>query len=130
MEFNGSGQGSAQSHGAERTRTRTVFSPATDIVETEAELIVVADMPGVDERSVEVTLENERLTIVGRNTAESPQGYELSYGEYESGDYEYAFTISENIDRDQIRATVNQGVLRIRLPKAEPKTRKISVTTT
>lgn len=117
-----------QGPAAERTNSRAVFSPATDILETAHDVVVIADMPGVDERSVDITLEDNRLTIVGRTSAEQPQGFERSYAEYESGDSKRVFTLSERIDRDGIQATVQQGVLRVRLPKAEPNARKISVT--
>ncbi len=114
--------------GVERTRPRKVHTPAVDILEKKGEVIVTADMPGVDERSVDITLEKNVLTITGRIEEEVPQGYRLAVSEYGIGDYQRAFTISEEIDRDRIEASVRNGVLRLVLPKAAAlKTRKIAV---
>ncbi len=118
----------ANQEGVERTRPRKVFTPAVDILEKKDEIVVTADMPGVDERSVDITLEKNILTINGRVEPEIPEGYRLAFSEYGIGDYQRAFTISEEIDRDRIEASVKNGVLRLVLPKAaEAKTRKIAV---
>lgn len=114
--------------GAERTRPGVVFSPRTDIYETNDAIIVIADAPGVDEKSVEVTLENDVLTIDGRVATDYPEGYTLAYAEYRVGDYQRRFTLSDEIDRERIEATVKDGVLRLHLPKAQPTMRKIAVT--
>lgn len=114
--------------GAERTRPGKAFIPKADIYETEQSLVIVADMPGVDESSVEVTLEKNVLSLRGILNFTAPAGYSLAYAEYEVGDYERSFTLSEDIDRNNIRATISEGVLRLFLPKAGPaQTRKISV---
>ncbi len=114
--------------GVERTRPRKVYTPAVDIMEKKEEIIVIADMPGVDEGSVDISLEKNILTINGRVEPESPDGYRLAYAEYGIGDYQRAFTISEEINRDRIEASIKNGVLRLVLPKAaEAKTRKIAV---
>ncbi len=118
----------AGQEGVERTRPRKVYAPAVDILEKKEEIVVTADMPGVDERSVDITLEKNVLTINGRVEPEVPQGYRLALSEYGIGDYQRAFTISEEIDRDRIEASVRNGVLRLVLPKAAAaKTRKIAV---
>jgi HSP20 family protein len=115
-------------NGVERTRPRKVFTPAVDILEKKEEIVVTADMPGVDERSVDITLEKNILTIIGRVEPEIPEGYRLAFSEYGIGDYQRAFTITEEIDRDRIEASVKNGVLRLILPKAaQAKTRKIAV---
>jgi len=114
--------------GVERTRSRKVYTPAVDIVEKENEIIVVADMPGADEKSVDITLEKNVLTIYGRIEPEVPEGHRLAVAEYGIGDYQRVFTLSEEVDRDKIKATVKKGVLKVTLPKAETvKTRKIEV---
>jgi HSP20 family molecular chaperone IbpA len=115
--------------GAERTRDRLAFVPRADVYETEDEIVVVADMPGVDENSVDITLEENVLTIDGYVEPEPPEGLSLAYAEYRVGDYARAFTLSDQIDRDGIEATVKDGVLRLRLPKAEAaKKRTIPIT--
>lgn len=112
----------------ERTKTMKVFIPRVDICETEDAIVLLADMPGVDEKSVNITLEKNVLTLSGRVEPVSCEGYLAAYAEYEAGDYERAFTLSDEIDRDKIEASVKDGVLKLTLPKAEPvKLRKISV---
>lgn len=114
--------------GVERTRPRKAYAPAVDILEKKDEIVVTADMPGVDEKSVDITLEKNVLTIFGMTEQEAQRTARPFYAEYGIGDYQRAFTISEEIDRDAIKATVRNGVLRLVLPKAQAaKTRKIEV---
>jgi HSP20 family molecular chaperone IbpA len=113
--------------GAERTRSRLAFVPRTDIYETNEAIVLVTDMPGVDESTLDITLENDVLTLNGCVETAYPEGYGLAYGEYRVGDYERSFTLSSKVDRDKIEATVKDGVLRLHLPKAEPSMRKIAV---
>jgi len=113
--------------GPERTRARRAFIPRADIYETADAIFVIADMPGVDETSVDITLEKSVLTIEGYVEDERPEGYSLAYAEYAVGDYQRSFSLSNQIDQSKIEATVTDGVLRLRLPKLEPTTRKITV---
>jgi HSP20 family molecular chaperone IbpA len=114
--------------GAERTRDRLAFVPRADIYETEEAITVVADMPGVDETSLDITLENNVLSIDGYVESFRPEGYSLTYAEYRVGDYQRAFTLSDQIDRDGIEAVVKDGVLRLHLPKiTEARKRKIAI---
>jgi HSP20 family protein len=104
------------------------FTPQVDIYEIDNETVLLADMPGADETSVEVTLEKDILTIVGRVQNKPMEGFELAYAEYRVGDYKRTFKVSDEIDRENIKATVKNGVLRLVLPKAEKvKARKIEV---
>lgn len=115
-------------NGAERTRARKAYVPRADIFETDNEVIVVADMPGVDEKSVDITLEKNVLSINGYVEWAQPENYSLAYAEYEVGDYFRRFTLSDEVDQDNIQATVKNGVLRLHLPKAGPaQARKITV---
>jgi len=117
-------------NGSERTRARKAYVPRVDIFETNNEMVVVADMPGVDEKSVDITLEKNVLTINGYVESAQPDNYSLAYTEYEEGDYQRSFTLSNEVDQDNIQATVKNGVLYLHLPKAGPaKTRKIEVKT-
>lgn len=114
--------------GVERMSARRVFMPRADICETDDGIVVLADMPGVDEKTVDITLEKNVLTISGRVELEEPKKHNLVYAEYEIGDYQRVFTLSDEIDRDGITAVVKNGVLRLALPKApQAKTRKIAV---
>jgi HSP20 family protein len=114
--------------GAERTRDRLAFVPRADVYETDEAITVVADMAGVDENSVDITLENNVLTINGYVEPVQPEGYRLAYAEYEVGDYQRAFTLSDQINREGIEAAVKDGVLRLYLPKVlEAQKRKIAI---
>jgi len=116
--------------GVERTRASRVYVPKVDIYSDEQGIVILADMPGVDESNVDILLEKDVLTINGFVTPDEPAGYEMSYGEYGVGDFRRSFTVMEEIDRDSIEAKLNNGVLRVYLPKApEAQARKISVQT-
>jgi len=115
---------------AERTRQRKAYLPDVDIIEKKDDIVILADMPGVDEKSVNVTLEKNVLSISGKVDAELPKEHKLTVQEYGVGDYERSFTLSSEIDRDRIRASVKNGVLRLVLPKASAaKPRTIEVRT-
>jgi HSP20 family protein len=106
--------------GAERTRSGRVYLPAADIYETSDSVVLVLDMPGVDESTVDVTLEKNVLTIYGRVEPQQPVAHTLAYREYGLGDYQRSFTISNQINWEKIEGTVKNGVLRLSLPKAGP----------
>jgi HSP20 family molecular chaperone IbpA len=112
----------------ERTRTRKVYVPKVDIYETKDAIVLIANMPGVDEKAIDITLEKDVLTITGSVEPLNFKGYSLAYAEYDTGDYQRAFTISNEVDRDRIEAKVRNGVLRLILHKAEQvKSRKIAI---
>jgi HSP20 family protein len=112
----------------ERTRERRVYSPGVDIVERKADILVLADIPGADERSVDITLEKNLLTIYARVEASIPENQRLTVMEYGLGDYQRIFTLADEVDKDNIQATVKNGVLRLILPKIDKaKTKKIAV---
>jgi HSP20 family molecular chaperone IbpA len=112
----------------ELTRSRKIYTPAVDIIERKDDIVVIADMPGVDDKAVDITLEKNVLTIYGRVDADIPEKHTLYMSEYGVGDYQRVFTLTDEVDREKIQATVKNGVLKILLPKAEVvKTKKISV---
>ena len=113
---------------ARRSAPRPMFLPPADIYETRDNIVMLAEMPGVALDGVDITLERRVLTIRARSAANDHAGYQQVYNEYADGDYERAFTLSENIDRDRIEATLRDGVLHLVLPKAETaKARKIEI---
>jgi HSP20 family molecular chaperone IbpA len=115
---------------AERTRDRPAFVPRADIYETKEAIVVVADMPGIDETSVDITLEKGVLTINGTVEPEQPEGYNLARAEYRVGDYVRSFSLSNEIDQENIEAALKDGVLRLNLPKiTEAMTKRITVKT-
>ena len=114
--------------GVERTRSGRIYTPAVDIYETNEAIVLVADMPGVDESSVDVTLEKSVLTIHGRVQPWQFEGHSLRYAEYGIGDYQRSFTISNQIDWEHIEGSVSNGVLRLTLPKTGPlQAKKIAI---
>jgi len=113
---------------AEKIRNVKTFVPRVDIYETKDSIFLIADMPGVDENTVDVELEKNILTITGKVEDGMLKDHNLIFSEYEVGDYERSFTLSDEIDREKINATVKQGVLRLELPKAEKiKPKKIAI---
>jgi len=113
---------------AERTKDRTTFIPDVDILEDANNLYIYADMPGADDKGVNITLENDVLTIEAQVAAQSVEGHNQTYTEYGIGDYYRAFTLNESFERDKIEAKMKNGVLSIVLPKAEAvKTRSIPI---
>ncbi|OPY01635.1 MAG: Spore protein SP21 [Syntrophorhabdus sp. PtaB.Bin047] len=112
----------------ERTRAGKVYNPDVDIMEGKDKIVVIADMPGVNETSVEVTLDDNVLTIYGKVDWKMPEQMKLLHAEYGIGDFQRIFTISGEINREKIQARVRNGVLRLVMPKNDvPKMRKIAV---
>lgn len=121
-------QESEMPNGSERTRARKVYVPQVDIVENDTALVLLADMPGVDLGGVDITVEKNVLTLRGAIGQEAPTGYKQSYEEYGVGDYERSFTLSNEVDRDHIEASIKDGVLRLTLPKVkQAASRKVAV---
>jgi len=115
---------------AEQTRPGLVFTPAVDIFETEQEITLLADMPGVKAKGLNIDLRESVLTLSGNVDApEGPQEVAV-LREYDVGQYYRQFTLSEVIDQSGIEAVLNDGVLKLRLPKVEKATpRRITVKT-
>jgi HSP20 family protein len=104
---------------AEQTKPGPTFIPAVDIFETDQEITVLADMPGVKAKDLAIDLRENTLTLSG--DVESPEGAneEEVLREYRTGNYYRQFTLSEGIDQSKIEAALKDGVLRLRLPKVE-----------
>jgi HSP20 family molecular chaperone IbpA len=113
----------------EGTRPGPVFIPAVDILENTNEIIVLADMPGVENKSVDIGLKDNQLTITGKVDAPEGEKETSLYKEFNWGDYFRQFTLSNIIDQGKISAKMENGVLRLVLPKVEKvKPQKIKVT--
>lgn len=113
---------------AEHTKPGPVFTPAVDIFETDKEITLLADMPGVDPKDLNIDLRDDTLTLVGEIQPFEGADEQDILIEYEVGKYFRQFTLSEVIDQDRIEAKLNDGVLRLNLPKVEKaKPRKIAV---
>jgi HSP20 family molecular chaperone IbpA len=114
----------------EGTRPGPTFRPDVDIVEQKDAFVVVADLPGVDDRHVEVRLENGLLSIDAALASEPEASWTPLYAEYRLGGYHREFSLSEAIDADAIEARMSAGVLHLRLPKtSRHQPRRITVQT-
>jgi HSP20 family protein len=112
----------------EQTRAGRAFLPDVDIYETQESLVLKADMPGVDEKSIQVNLKDGVLTVEGTVALDDYQSVSPVYSEYRVGDYQRRFSVSNEIDVERIRGKMVNGVLHLELPKAEKaKPRQISI---
>ncbi|MFQ5432989.1 MAG: Hsp20/alpha crystallin family protein [Nitrospinota bacterium] len=111
---------------------KTGIAPRADIFEQADGLTIFADMPGVDENSVDVRLDDDLVRISGEAAKQSPgEGHTLVYSEYQPGGHERytrSFILSDDIDRDGISASIKNGMLKLTLPKIKkPGPRKIEI---
>jgi HSP20 family protein len=112
------GRQRADGSGPESTRGNQVYAPGVDIFETESELLLFADLPGVNPKDIDLRYERGELTL----TAKAPQrerSGRLVASEFEEGDYYRVFRVNELIDAGRIDAEYKQGVLLVHLPKQE-----------
>jgi len=113
----------------EATRAGRTYVPQVDIYETKDGLWLWADMPGVDEESVNVHLEDGVLTIEGRVDVKQYDNVTPLYTEYNVGNYGRRFTLSNDVDSERIVARMQNGVLALEIPKSErAKPRRIAIT--
>jgi HSP20 family molecular chaperone IbpA len=112
----------------ESTAPARTFVPTADIFETEPSLTVVLEMPGVDKNNVDISIEDNVLTIQGRLDFAKYQGLQPVYTEYNVGHYRRSFSLSNKIDQGKISAEMTDGVLTLVVPKVEEaKPRQISI---
>lgn len=110
-----------------KERPRPYVTPRTDVYETQDAYHLTADIPGVAENAVEITLEKNQLAIEARVEQPQREG-RMWIAESTGGGYRRTFALPDGIDRERIAATVKNGVLRLTLPKAESaRPRKIVV---
>ena len=108
---------------------RHYVRPRAHVTETPADFLVQVEMPGVDREGLEITFENGELTLVGHRAASNrPEGAELLHRESRSADFRRIFEVDSTIDASRISAGINQGLLTLKLPKAEAaKPRRIEI---
>jgi HSP20 family protein len=112
----------------ESTVPSRAFLPMTDIFETDQALTVILEMPGVAKDSVDISVENDVLTIAGRIDYSTYEALQPLYTEYNIGHYVRSFQISSKIEQGAISAELKDGVMTLVLPKAATaKPRKIKV---
>lgn len=128
-ETTGVKENESQAVEPERTRGGSlVYRPNVDILESSDELVLLADMPGVERDTIDVNYEDGELSIHGRAASRVPAGATPLLAEYGVGDFYRTFRVSEHVDAARISAEYAGGVLTVRLPKVETvKPRKIAV---
>jgi HSP20 family protein len=115
--------------GEERDLAATAWAPSVDIYETEGELVLSAEIPGVDEKDIEIKVEDNTLTIRGERKFEK-ETKEENYHRIERayGSFMRSFTLPNYVDQDRIEAQQENGVLKIHMPKREEtKPRKVKI---
>lgn len=129
-------QSQAQQQMQNQTRTSAQASegesrallPAVDIFEDESGITLLADMPGVPRDALSVQLEGDVLFLEGRVRNSLPKNYTAVYSDLSGDRYARSFTLSKELDAGGITAGIDQGVVRVHIPKAEAlKPRKIEV---
>src|SRR5947209_5393967 len=121
--FEPSGQGNGQNGSPRR------WIPAMDLVETDDDFVLRADLPGLSENDVNIELEDNVLTISGERKAEHEERKEGYYRvERASGQFTRSLTLPEGVDPDAVKASFDRGVLEVRVPKPEQrKPRKVTI---
>ena len=109
---------------------RALFTPPIDIYETADGLVLIADLPGVSVKTLDLQVQDNKLTLLGHVASQVPANARLLHKEYEEGDFLRSFILSENVDHERVTARFNNGVLEVVLPHAAKSgPRKIQVNT-
>jgi HSP20 family protein len=110
-----------------RTTREEYVAPEVNIFETQDGYVLEAEMPGVNKDGLEITLEGNEVTIIGRRNQETVNG-EAIFRERPTADYRRVFELDPAIDTSKVLAKMDQGILTLTLPKSERvKPRKITV---
>ena len=116
------------SRSAVAQRDTQAMTPRVDVIEDDAGITLLADMPGVSKESLDIKVENDALSIEGTVSAATPQALEATYAEIRVPRYRRSFTLSRELDAGRIEAQLKDGVLKLRIPKQEQaKPQRISV---
>jgi HSP20 family protein len=115
----------------EGTRPGPIYRPDADILERAEEYLVLIDLPGADESSVQVRFDKDVLTIEASPGAAPDPAWTPRHVEYQPGAYAREFRIADGIEVEAIRASLKNGVLELRLPKTgrrRPRTIQVAAT--
>jgi HSP20 family protein len=119
----------ASSRGEEKDLISSSWTPSVDIYETEHEVVLTAEVPGIDDKDIEIKIEDNTLTLKGERSLEK-ETKEENYHRIERayGSFYRSFSIPNYIDAEKIKAEHEHGVLKVVMPKKqELKPRKIKV---
>lgn len=119
------------STGPQRRPTSSAFAPRLEIRETDASFVLVADLPGVAQDAVDISVDGRELTIAGaRDKAALGEGDKLHLHERAFGSFERKFTLPDEVDAETIEAALKDGVLTVTIPKQpQSQPRKIRIRT-
>lgn len=113
---------------AARDSVREYVVPRADIYQNEKEVVLVADMPGVDGTGVTVSVEDHHLILEGQSTTTAPANHRLIRQEFKMAPYRRVFRLAEDVHEDGIQASVKNGLLKVKIPTFNPaKTKRITV---
>ena len=113
---------------ARRGDEAAALLPPVDVIEDSTGISLYADMPGVTKDKLHLQVDGDTLTIEGELNLALPEGMEASHAEVDLSRYRRTFTLSKELDPEKVSAEFNQGVLRVRIPKAQhAQPRRISV---
>lgn len=101
------------------TRNEGGLLPPVDVIEDSTGITLYADLPGVTKDGLNLHVEADTLTIEGELGLAVPEGMEASHAEVSLPRYRRVFTLSKELDTEKVSAELNQGVLKLRIPKAE-----------
>ena len=110
--------------------TTTGWSPRVDVREEENRYVILADVPGIDPKEIEISMDKGVLTIKGERKAENvSENAKVTRVERSSGGFKRSFTLPDSVDAEAITAAGKHGVLEISIPKkAQAAPRKIEIT--
>ena len=118
----------AVAQATEAARNQASLLPPVDVIEDAGGITLYADLPGVPKDKLSLHVEADTLTIEGEVALAMPQGMESSHAEVALPRYRRVFTLSKELDSGKVSAELNQGVLKLRIPKAEhAQPRKIEI---
>lgn len=116
------------SQSASQARQEPALLPPVDVVEDATAITLYADLPGVPKDKLNLRVEGDQLSIEGEVVLTVPKEMEASHAEVTLSRYRRTFTLSKELDPEKVSAELSQGVLRVRIPKAEhAQPRKINV---
>jgi len=122
------GAGPSATAGEAPAQPEVFFTPPIDIHEGPDGLVLEADLPGASEKTLNIQLEDNVLSLHARVASPAPEAARALHEEYHVGDFYRSFILSDEVERSRITAELRNGVLRLVLPKAErAKTRRIEI---
>ncbi len=114
---------------APTTQEKETYSAPVNIYEQPTETILVVDLPGVDEKGVDISFEKDTLVIQGEPSYTVPEGYKTVHKEFRLGKFVRKFTVNKPIDIEKVTAVIKNGRVTLKLPFTLPNSKKIEVKT-